>query len=83
MTIETESYVGVIKGSRAPNRHEASRFHYMITRKTLPSMLMVAGSAATEKEATARVQQYLRQFADHDAGRRVTEHIVVSGSAAA
>lgn len=70
MTIENEPYVGVIDGFRVPNRHEAIRFHYAITRKAPPSILMMAGSAATEKEASDRVQEYLRRFAQHDATKK-------------
>ncbi|MGC2198164.1 MAG: hypothetical protein WA628_26065 [Terriglobales bacterium] len=82
MTIENEFYVGVINGFRVANRHEAIRFHYAITRKAPPSMLMVAGSAATEKEATDRVQDYLRRFAQHDPGKRVSDERAFDSSAA-
>jgi hypothetical protein len=73
MTIETGWFVGVISGSRAPNRHEASRFHYAITRKAPPSMLLVAGFAATEKEAVDRVQEYLLKFGTPNAVGKIAD----------
>jgi hypothetical protein len=83
MTIENELYVGVIHGFGVPNEHTSLRFRYAITRKTTPSMLMVAGSAATEQEAANRVQQYLRKFAEHDASKGATSGTWVNGSAIA
>ena len=83
MTIENEAYVGVMDGFRVPNRHEVIRFYYAITRKTPPSMLLVAGSAATEKEASDREQEYLQRFAQHDATKKISADRGVNNTAAA
>ncbi len=83
MTIENDHYVGVIQAFRPPNRHEGFRFHYAITRKTLPTMLMVAGSTTSEQEAKDRVRQYLDKFAERDTEKTSTGTILCGRSPAA
>ena len=66
MRIENQSYIGVIDMLRVPNRHNSQRFPYVITRKMPASTLMVAGTAATQEEASELVQGYLRRFEERD-----------------
>jgi hypothetical protein len=74
MIIENEAYVGVIDRFRGTNRRGSFQFRYAITRKRSPLMLMIAGFAGTEKEATNRVEDYLHSFGENDARRTVSQN---------
>lgn len=70
MKIENDGYVVMISAFRVPNRHATTRFRYTITRKSKSPMLMIAGSAASEKEAAELAENHLHHFAEQDACRR-------------
>ena len=62
MRIERGPYIAVISPVRVPNRHSSVRFRYTIVRQATDRMLMIEGSAGTEKEAGEAVMRYLDRF---------------------
>ncbi|HKN34991.1 MAG TPA: hypothetical protein VJX16_17250 [Terriglobales bacterium] len=62
MRIERGPYIAVISPMRVPDRHASVRFRYTIIRQATDRMLMIEGSAGTEKEAGEVVKRYLDRF---------------------